>query len=196
MRMNRHVALIGDSIRLQAAPYVRERLPISYQVHSPPENGKASGDMAARIQEWVPPNTFDIVHINCGLHDVRREPGEQTPRRSPEEYVASLRCIFDHLAAKAGSVIWATSTPVDESLHGGIDMPRWHASDVVTYNLLSVELATEYGFRINDIHGRLSGATQGLFMPDGVHFNHAGSQLIGHHIATAIQQVARRENIR
>jgi len=93
-------------------------------------------------------------------------------------------------------VIWATSTPVDESLHGGIDMPRWHASDVVTYNLLSVELATEYGFRINDIHGRLSGATQGLFMPDGVHFNHAGSQLIGHHIATAIQQVARRENIR
>jgi lysophospholipase L1-like esterase len=104
--------------------------------------------------------------------------------------VASLRCIFDHLAANAGSVIWATSTPVDESLHGGIDMPRWHASDVLAYNRLSVEVALGYGFRINDLHSHLSGATAGLFMPDGVHFNHVGNQLIGHHIATAILQVA------
>lgn len=187
--MNRYIALIGDSIRLRAAPYVRKRLPVGYQVHSPPENGKASDDIGVRIRGWVPPNTFDIVHINCGLHDVRREPGQDWPRRSQDEYVASLRCIFDYLATNAGSVIWATTTPVDETLHGGIETPRWHASDVLTYNRLSVELAIDYGFRINDIHSNLSKATERLFLPDGVHFNEAGNKLIGHHIATAIQQV-------
>jgi len=190
MRMNRHLALIGDSIRLRVTPYVRACLPMSYQLHSPPDNGKSSGDMAARIRDWVPPNTFDIVHINCGLHDVRREPGQDSPRRTPDDYVASLRSIFDYLATNAGSVIWATTTPVDETLHGGIDMPRWHAADVSTYNRVSVELAIDYGFRINDIHGHLSKATERLFLPDGVHFNDAGNQLIGRHIATAIQEVA------
>lgn len=190
MRVSRYLALIGDSIRLRAAPYVRERLPVGYQMHSPPENGKASGDIAARIRDLVPPNTFDIVHINCGLHDLRREPGQDWPRRSPDEYGASLRSIFEYLAANVGSVIWATTTPVDETLHGGIDMPRWYESDVLTYNRLSVELANDYGFRINDLHSRLSEATERLFLPDGVHFNDAGNQLIAHHIATSILQVA------
>ena len=185
-----NVALIGDSIRLHATPYVRERLPLNYRVHSPPENGKSSSNVAARIRDWVPPATTEIVHINCGLHDIRREPGQHGPIVSPEAYVANLRDIFDYLAANVRSVVWATMTPVDEAMLGGVDRPHWHPADVVAYNRLSTELALEFGFRINDLHGLLSGMTAGLFMPDGVHFNHAGNQLIGHHVATAILQVA------
>jgi lysophospholipase L1-like esterase len=183
-----NVALVGDSIRLFSEPFVRRCLPARFKLRSPADNCRSSRNVAARIQDWVPPGTVDIVHLNCGLHDIRQDPGQRRSVTSPEEYVANLRHVFAYLADTGASVIWATSTPVRESAHGGIDSPRWYPADLVAYNRRSVELALGFGFRINDLHGRLSGAAMGgLLMPDGVHFNPAGNALIGQHVAAAIQ---------
>jgi hypothetical protein len=96
--------------------------------------------------------------------------------------------IFTYLADTGASVIWATSTPIRESVHDGIESPRWHLADLVAYNRLSVELAVSFGFRINDLYGRLAGAAaERLLMHDGVHFNQVGNQLIGKYVAAAIQ---------
>ena len=182
-----NVALIGDSIRLYSEPFVRNCLPSRFRLRSPAVNCKSSQHVAAGIREWVPPGSADIVHLNCGLHDVRHDPGRHLPVSSPEEYLANLRRVFDHLAGTGAAVVWATTTPVDEAMHGGTEAPRWHGTDIVAYNRLSTELARGFGFRINDLHGRLAGAEGGLWMPDGVHFNHAGNQLIGKFVAAAIE---------
>lgn len=183
-----NVVLIGDSIRLYSEPFVRERLPSRFQVSSPSVNCKSSHNVAARIKDWIPPATTDVVHINCGLHDVRHDPGRNRPVSSPDQYAANLRHIFSYLAAIGVSVIWATSTPVDKAMHNSIAMPRWYRADLVEYNRLSVELALSFGFRINDLFGRLSEAgAEALFLRDGVHFNQAGNALIGQYVAAAIQ---------
>ena len=183
-----NVALVGDSIRLHAEPFVRRSLPSRFKLRSPTVNGKSSDCVAAGIRDWIPPGTADIVHLNCGLHDIRRDPGQRRPRISPTEYIANLRQVFEYLAATGACVIWATSTPVREALDEPIDSPRWHQADLVRYNRLSVELALGFGFRVNDLHGRLSEApVDALLMPDGVHFNHAGNALIGRQVAAAIR---------
>lgn len=183
-----NVALIGDSIRLFSEPFVRHRLSARFKLRSPADNCRSSRNVADRIQGWVPPGTTDIVHVNCGLHDIRRDIGRRRPVSSPEEYVANLRHIFTYLADTGASVIWATSTPIRESVHDGIESPRWHLADLVAYNRLSVELAASFGFRINDLYGRLAGAAaERLLMHDGVHFNQVGNQLIGKYVAAAIQ---------
>jgi isoamyl acetate esterase len=183
-----NVALIGDSIRLFSEPYVRQYLPARFKLLSHADNCKSSRNVAERIRDWVPPATADIVHVNCGLHDIRQDIGQRRPVSSPEEYVANLRHIFTYLAGTGASVIWATNTPIRESLHGGIESLRWYLADLVAYNRLSMELAVSFGFRINDLYGQLSGAAvERLLMPDGVHFNQVGNRLIGKYVAAAIQ---------
>lgn len=183
-----NVALVGDSIRLFSEPFVRQCLPARFKLRSPADNCRSSRNVAARIQDWVPRGAADIVHVNCGLHDIRQDAGQRRPVSSPEDYVANLRHVFAYLADTGASVIWATTTPIRESVHDEIDSPRWHLADLVAYNRLSVELALGFGFRINDLYGRLSGAdVEALLLPDGVHFNHVGNQLIGKYVATAIQ---------
>jgi lysophospholipase L1-like esterase len=182
-----NIALIGDSIRLYSEPFVRDCLPSRFRLRSPSVNCKSSHHVAAGIREWVPPGSADIVHINCGLHDVRHDPGQRRPVSTPEEYLANLGRVFDHLAGTGASVIWATTTPVDEAMHGGMEAPRWHQADIVAYNRLSVDLARGFGFQVNDLHRRLSETAGGLLMPDGVHFNHAGNRLIGKLVAAAIE---------
>lgn len=183
-----NVALVGDSIRLFSEPFVRRCLPSRFKLRSPAENCKSSRNVAARIREWVRPATADVVLVNCGLHDIRHDPGQCRPVTSPEDYVANLQHVFAYLAATGASVIWATSTPIRESMHAGIDSPRWYREDLVAYNRLSVELALGFGFGVNDLYGRLTeAAAERLLMPDGVHFNHVGNALIGKHVAAAIQ---------
>ena len=182
------VTLIGDSIRLYSEPFVRDHLPSSFQVSSPSVNCKSSHEVAANIQDWVSGTTADLVHINCGLHDIRHDPGQHRPVSSPEQYVANLRGIFSYLSTTGVSVIWATSTPVSKILHDNIELPRWYQADLVEYNRLSVDLALGFGFHVNDLHGRLSEtAVETLFLPDGVHFNKAGNTLIGELVADAIR---------
>ena len=182
------VTLVGDSIRLYAEPFVRERLPPRFRVRSPSVNCRSSHTVAAMIREWVPAASAEVVHINCGLHDVRHDPGQHRPVSSPDEYVANLRRVFTYLATTGASVIWATSTPVNDAVHTRLALPRWYRADLVEYNRLSVGLARDFGFQVNDLYTRLSGmAADAWFLPDGVHFNHAGNRLIGECVAAAIQ---------
>lgn len=180
------VALIGDSIRLHAEPFVRDCLPQRFQLQSPAVNCRSSHDVVAGIRAWVPPGTVDIVHVNCGLHDVRHDPGRDRPVSSLREYADNLRNTFAYLAGIGASVIWATSTPVSEGGHAG--GYRWFLADLVEYNQLSSALAREFAFQVNDLYGRLSTMpVEALLLPDGVHFNDAGNQLIGQYVADAIQ---------
>jgi isoamyl acetate esterase len=182
------VALIGDSIRMNAEPFVRDRLPQRFRLTSPPVNCESSHKVAEQIGEWVPRGEFDLVHINCGLHDIRYDPGRDRPVSSPQEYEANLRKIFAHLAASGAAVVWATSTPIDEAMHNGNKPSRRFRSDLLAYNRLSASLARSFGFRIHDLHDLLSQAPlESLLLPDGVHYNRTGNALIGQHIADAIQ---------
>lgn len=109
------------------------------------------------------------------------------PTCSIHEYAANLESIFSYLASTAPIVIWATSTPIDETLHNSSKLSKRYLTDLIEYNRASVALALEFGFHINDLHKRLSSSSpRNLLLPDGLRFNATGNALIGKIVADAV----------
>ncbi len=179
--------LIGDSIRMNAQPFVRDRLPAEVSLIAPAENCGSSEVVRARLREWLPAESCDVVHINCGLHDIRYDPGRLRPVSLPHEYAENLRAIFAVLVRTCARVVWATSTPIDEVRHNIAKASRRYRIDLLEYNRISIEIADAFGIRIHDLHARLMQAPiDALLLPDGVHYTGAGNELIGGCIAEAI----------
>lgn len=65
------VALIGDSIRMGYAPLVAERLRGKARVYSPALNGGDTANVLSKLDEGIFQHQPDVVHLNCGLHDLR-----------------------------------------------------------------------------------------------------------------------------
>ncbi|PZQ32364.1 MAG: lipase [Stenotrophomonas acidaminiphila] len=137
---------------------------------------------------YVAPATVgDIVHLNCGLHDIRYNPGLTFPVSSLAQYRANLVGIFEMLARTQCQVIWATSTPLDEARHNASKPSRRYLADLLRYNEASVELAHAFGFAVNDLYqvANAAGLSE-LLLPDGIHFNPQGNRVVGQAIAEAI----------
>ena len=83
--------LVGDSIRLGYAPRVAERLTGKAVVISPPENGGDSANVLAHLDEWVIRLKPDVVHLNCGLHDLKRAKNDGRHQVELDRYKENLR---------------------------------------------------------------------------------------------------------
>ncbi|MFC3269380.1 SGNH/GDSL hydrolase family protein [Vulcaniibacterium thermophilum] len=167
--------------------HVRALLPDGVSLLSPSVNCESSRQVAAGIEEWAPATPKDLVHINCGLHDLRHDPGLDRPVCTLTEYERNLDSIFGFLFSRGARVIWATSTPFLEQVHNSHKQSRRFLRHLIEYNDASRTLAARYGFTINDLHAKLSDADLGeLLLPDGLHFNTQGNKLVGALIAASI----------
>lgn len=183
------VALIGDSIRMNAEPFLRRRLVSDIDVFAPPTNCESSRNVLTHVREWVPTGSVDFVHLNCGLHDLRYDPGCDRPVCTLDEYAANLDAIFAYLRETGAPVIWATSTPFDEAAHNRTKASRRYAADLRDYNARSVEIARRHGATIHDLHATLSRMRlEDLWLPDGLHFNRAGCEAVGGAMVEVIMQ--------
>jgi isoamyl acetate esterase len=182
------IHLIGDSIRINAEPTVRSLLR-EFAVRSPRENCASSTQLRDRLGEWVPAGPGDLVHLNCGLHDLRHDPGASRPVSTLRRYADNLRAIFDAMSRTGAAVVWATSTPFDERRHNAAKASRRYRDDLQRYNAASVDLARAYGFAVHDLHAVvLAHDLPSLLLDDGLHFNPAGNAVIGGAIARAIRE--------
>lgn len=185
-----NVLLIGDSIRMNAEPFVRESLQRLCLVRSPPMNCESSFNVLKNLPAWLREPT-EIVHINCGLHDIRYDPGNHHPVSSLSEYATNLNRIFELLVATGSSVIWATSTPINEDVHNAAKLSRRYSKDLIAYNRMSLELSARYGFHVNDMFGQLwERDYAALLLPDGIHFTPKGNQVVGDMITASILKCA------
>ena len=69
------VLLIGDSIRAGYQPFVAEALRGVAEVVSGADYGGTSAHIRANLDGWLRVRRYDLVHLNCGLHDLARRPG-------------------------------------------------------------------------------------------------------------------------
>ena len=99
------------------------------------------------IRHWLGTQQWDVVHANFGLHDIAKARGSSWRAVPPVEYVKNLDAIFRHVQAAlkpGGQFVWATTTPVPESLRlagaaPGSALSR-NNSQVVEYNRLAADL--------------------------------------------------------
>ena len=184
----KNVILIGDSIRMGYQPFVARELEKEAQVWGPEQNGGTSRNILAHLDEWVFTRPSDVIHLNCGLHDLARDPdenGEIHDVRVPlEEYENSVREILRGAQHAGLKIIWATTTPVHEANHKAVKTMERREADVEKYNTAASRVANELNVPINDLYEVVMKAGRDkVLLPDGVHYGDEGSALLGKAVA-------------
>jgi lysophospholipase L1-like esterase len=185
----KRVILIGDSIRMGYQSTVQELLGRQAEIWAPQENGGTSANVLAHLDEWVLSRDPDILHLNCGLHDLKTEFGASSQTIAPDQYEENLRQIVDRIVGRGTiQLIWATTTPVNEAWHHARKPFDRFEVDIRTYNDLARRVMTVAGAPINDLYQTMmdAGRDQHL-LADGVHFSVEGYALLGRAVVEAIR---------
>lgn len=183
------VILIGDSIRMGYQQTVREQLASLAEVGWPEMNGFDSRNVLARLDEWARLQQADVVHINAGLHDIKRDRQAGTYQVPLEEYARNVEQILGRLRdGSPAKVIWATITPVNHTWHRARKPFDRYEADVAAYNAKALEICCSLGIAVNDLCAVMAAAGPDSYIcPDGVHFTEAGYELLGREVAKVIR---------
>ena len=184
------VILIGDSIRMGYQDAVHRELEGEVEFWQPEENGGTTENVLVNLDEWLIVRQPEVLHINCGLHDLAVDSGKSEQRVPLPKYRENVARILKNLQkTTSAKVIWTLTTPVNERWHHerkGFD--RWEA-DVLAYNDAAREVAARLGVPVNDLYKVVMDAGRDeILTEDGVHFKPEGSEILGKAVATAIRE--------
>jgi len=184
------IVLIGDSIRMGYQEVVGSELDGLAEVWAPGDNGGNSANVLCHLDEWALSRPASVVHINCGLHDLKKQFDSAEAAIPVEQYEANVRQILERLVrASQGAVVFATTTPVNEMWHHenkGFDRIE---ADVTVYNEAAAAVAEGLAVPINDLFGVVAKAGRDrLLQDDGVHFTAEGYALLGKAVAKFVRR--------
>jgi lysophospholipase L1-like esterase/dienelactone hydrolase len=171
------VVLVGDSIRLGYAPLVARRLEGKARVVSVEANGGDSANVLKHLDEWVIAEKPVVVHLNCGLHDLKLSKKTKQHQVPLEQYEANLKEIVARVRkGTTAALVFADTTPILDDRHAkrGADFDRSEA-DVTRYNEAARKVMREAGVPVDDLHGIVEdGGADKLLGNDGTHYTAAG----------------------
>jgi lysophospholipase L1-like esterase len=187
------VVLVGDSIRLGYQQYVQSELSGFAEVTGSEGNGGSSQKVLDHLDRCVIDLAPDVVHLNAGLHDIRRPIGGTVNQVTLEDYYRNIGTITERIRNETGArLIWATSTPFDEKAHNEVhetmrDFRRF-AADLAVYNEGLLDQARLLELEINDLNAVvLKAGPEKLLDTDGVHFTDEGYEILGKAVADFIR---------
>jgi lysophospholipase L1-like esterase len=180
------VTIIGDSIAMGYGPLVKDLLAGEVEVWQPEENAGTSANVLAHVEEWFLRRSADLIHFNCGLHDLAIDEGREDHRVEVDQYAANLAEILGRMrAGPAAKLVWATITPVIDAWHEATKGFRRQESDVRRYN--TAALAVMEGVPANDLHRAImEGGREQCICEDGVHMTEQGNRLLAEAVAGRI----------
>ena len=190
--------LLGDSIRIGYADYVKEKLAGAAEVLFPEENCRFAQYMYRYLGDWQQAGGWgsdaDLVHWNAGLWDVAHL-GDELPLTTPEQYAVTIGQIARRIRALfPGAVsIFATSTPIVEAGYGPHFWRR--NAEIERYNALAEEAAVREGALIDDLYAVMKDAPDSA-RSDMTHFNTPdGTERIGNAVLRCVCPLMRIEQI-
>ena len=180
------ITCLGDSIRIQYTPMVRELLGEEFEIFAPSENCRYAKYTLHGLYDWGKDmNGSRIVHWNNGLWDTC-EWFEDGCFSTADEYVANMLRIADLLLARHEIVIFATTTPTSAK------NDRNKAASVKRYNELLVPKLVERGVLINDLYALVAENPERYIRDDNIHLSDEGITLCAHAVADAIRSAAEK----
>jgi len=184
-----HLVLIGDSIRQGYQEVVAQELAGEACVFGPQQNGGTSANVLAHLDDWVIERKPEIVHLNCGLHDLGIDRVSKEKAVPLDQYVENIDRIFRRILQETeATLIWASTTPVNEQWHTRQKPFDRYEADVEAYNRAAREVAERMSVPVNDLFEAVMRAGRDrLLSPDGVHFTKDGSALLGKAVASAVR---------
>ena len=195
--------VIGDSISIQYGPFLEKYLHGTIQYERKQDDGSAEinldipmgangGDsrmVLSYLQTKVKDPNFkpDYLLLNCGLHDIKRNPFSKVIQVEKKEYGVNLNAICKLLKAKNIELIWMRTTPVIDSIHNKPQMAFFrYDSDVQDYNKIADEIFVKNRIPVIDLYGftKQLGVEQ---YADHVHYKEEARSLQAAFIAGFIQ---------
>lgn len=181
------VLLIGDSISIGYTKYVREMLAGKANLHRIPENGGNTQRGIDNLDAWLRGETWDVIHVNWGLHDIKRLRGGKLDASAdraidPEQYRNNLTQLITRLKATKAEIVWCITTPVPEGSAGRIP------GDEALYNTIAREVMTKHHVPINDLHGYIEPDLDTYQLKANVHFTREGSEHLAIHVTKHINK--------
>ena len=183
------VILIGDSIRMGYAKYVKEALEGSAEVYHSADSSRFSTYLFRFLPDWKRNegwgDDIDLVHWNVGLWDVLEINGEG-PINDAATYGKNIGRIYRHIKKLFPNAkqVFATSTSVIEEGYKG-DFKR-HNHYIEEYNEIAQRVLSEFQVPVYDLY-ELTKNIPAEYRSDMTHFDTPeATKIIGDRIVSVI----------
>ena len=176
------ILLLGDSIRMNYAPYVYRKLSDRAEILTPEDNCRFAKYTLHELPTWL--KTFgkpDIVHWNNGLWDAHHFDGD-TPLTPIEDYVKDLERILTILQRTGAKIIFATCTPARP------ETPEWDKREIESYNRAAVALMQQHNIPINNLFAVVNENEAEYVSDDLIHLNRIGIQKVGQAVVDVLEK--------
>jgi len=178
--------LLGDSISLQYGTYLEKYLKGLYTIDRKGSQEKAlqnldvpidanGGDSKMvlaylRTREKDPNFKPDIMLLNCGLHDIKRNPTTHQIATDSNSYRENLEAIYQLISHKKIPLVWIRSTGINDSLHAAKSKAfDRYVKDVEQYNAIADRVFTKHKVPIIDLYSFTNGLGEDRFA-DHAHY--------------------------
>ncbi|AOT71267.1 SGNH/GDSL hydrolase family protein [Geosporobacter ferrireducens] len=207
--MKRKIFVLGDSISIEYGPYLRECLGKQFDYDR--KRGEealidlnqpvgANGGDSNCVLEYLREQTemkihYDILLLNCGLHDIRTNIDTKEKQVPQEVYRNNLENIMELCSCSTKKTIWISTTPVDDAQHAKYEKTfRRYNEDIKQYNKIAENIMGQYKIPIIDLYGYTIGLGNQLYY-DHVHYREEIRALQGAFIAENIRLLLQSEYI-
>lgn len=161
--------LIGDSISIQYGSYLEKYLEGEVQFERKVDDGSAeknldiptgaNGGDSRMVLEYLRNKiqdeqfTPDYLLLNCGLHDIKRNPESNKIQVSEDEYRKNIEAIFQLLKNKDIQMVWMRTTPVVDSIHNAKQSSfKRYVADLELYNQIADEVCAKENIPVIDLY--------------------------------------------
>lgn len=182
----RKLFVLGDSISLQYGVYLEKYLKGEYIIERKGSvenamknldvpidaNGGDSHMVLDYLQTRANDSSFhpDLMLLNCGLHDIKRNPKTNQIAVDSASYRHNLEVIYTFIQHKKIPVIWVRTTEVVDSIHAEKSKAfNRYAKDLNAYNQIADEVCKKFSVSEIDLYSftRKQGADR---YADHVHY--------------------------
>lgn len=192
-----NVLIIGDSISNGYTKPLTEMLKGQATVVHNPGNAQHSAYGLKNLEKWLGNTSWDVIHFNHGLHDLKYVDANGKNTRSKEtghiqiellEYAKNMEAIVQRLKKTGAALIFATTTPYPENPAG----PLREAFQPARYNKVAVRIMKQYDVPVNDLYKFTVNRLKELQQPNNVHFTKQGSAELAKEVKKHILQAISR----
>jgi len=185
------VLIIGDSISIGYTAPLKTLLEGKAMVFHNPGNAQHSGYGLKYLESWLGKESWDVIHFNHGLHDLKYvdHEGKNTTSKEKgriqiplEQYAQNMEAIVLRLKQTGAHLIFASTTPFPDRPAG----PLREASSTKAYNQAAQQIMESHSIPINDLHGFALPRLGTLQQPNNVHFTPEGSKALAQEVARHI----------
>ncbi|GAB3958719.1 hypothetical protein GCM10028805_53590 [Spirosoma harenae] len=195
--------VIGDSISMRYGPFLEKYVQGVWQYDRKSDDGQAAknldvpvganGGDSRMVLEYLklkaPDKSFqpDVLLLNCGLHDIKRNPQSNAIQVDSASYRKNLEAIYQLLHKRNIRLVWMRTTSVEDERHNSRSSAfKRYARDLDAYNAIADEVMHKHGVSSIDLYTFTRSLGSEHFV-DHVHYDDFAMQLQAGYIAGFLQ---------